>query len=364
VAQAVGERLLGASPAQRRLLLANHPRACRVEVVTFLLDESAAARQDQASRARAAAAAALEVAEALPRTRSHRRLVADLRGEAWLRLGNARRIAGDLAGGDEAFARAEEELRRGSGDADLAAELLNLKGSLRRAQRRLREAKELLRQAARAYALLGDPHLQGKVLLALGTAWRDGGDPANALRYAYQGACRLDPDRDPYLPLVALHNLAHYYEDLGWPGHALELLEVAEPLYEAVAGELTLLRMHWQKGRLMAAVGGLELAALVLDEVRLAFADRELPYDAALAALDLAAVWARLGEPQRVRELAAEMLPVFTSKEIAREARLALLLFVKAAGAEKVSAEAIAGLARRVEQARPPASGSDALPAP
>ncbi len=77
--------------------------------------------------------------------------VMDLRARCFAYLGNARRVLGELRSADDAFVKAERCLARSSsGSLEIQAEVLDLKGSLRRAQRRLDEALEL---ADRPWAL-------------------------------------------------------------------------------------------------------------------------------------------------------------------------------------------------------------------
>ena len=77
-----------------------------------------------------------------------------------------------------------------------------------------------------------------------------------------------------------------------------------------------------------------------------------MPYDAALASLDLAAVLFeqdRLGEMKR---LTAEILPAFHAMGLHREALAALALFEKAVERERISLRFIAELAGYLQRAR------------
>jgi hypothetical protein len=76
-------------------------------------------------------------------------LKARSRGFAAAHLGNARRVSGKLKAAEEAFARSDEFWALGINAPDLFEEsrVLDLKASLRRAQRRLPEALDLLDRA-------------------------------------------------------------------------------------------------------------------------------------------------------------------------------------------------------------------------
>jgi len=77
-----------------------------------------------------------------------------------------------------------------------------------------------------------------------------------------------------------------------------------------------------------------------------------LAYDAALAALDLAALYARAGRAAESKRLAAEMLPIFRSREVHREALAALVVFQRAAEMETVTLALVEEISRYLEQAR------------
>ena len=75
--------------------------------------------------------------------------VMDLRARCFAYLGNARRVLGELRSAEDAFVKAESCLARStSGNAEVRAEILDLESSLRRAQRRLDEALELVDRLA------------------------------------------------------------------------------------------------------------------------------------------------------------------------------------------------------------------------
>ena len=92
--------------------------------------------------------------------------VLELRARCFASLGNARRVLGELRSAEDAFVKAEGCLARDTaGNFEVEAEILDLKSSLRRAQRRLGEALELIDRALALYRELGDAHGTGKSLL-------------------------------------------------------------------------------------------------------------------------------------------------------------------------------------------------------
>ena len=66
-------------------------------------------------------------------------------------------------------------------------------------------------------------------------------------------------------------------------------------------------------------------------------AEADVPYDAALVAIDLAAVYAADGRTAEMKQLAQEMLPIFQSRQLSREVLAALVVFRQAVDAEEIT---------------------------
>ena len=62
-------------------------------------------------------------------------------------------------------------------------------------------------------------------------------------------------------------------------------------------------------------------------------------YDAALVSLDLARLYAQEGCVEDLKRLAAELMPVFESRDVHREALVALLMFQKACEEERLTVQ-------------------------
>src|SRR3954465_13424316 len=84
--------------------------------------------------------------------------VADLRARAFAELGNAYRVNDRLSEAEKAFEQARRFLEDGTNDPFLKDGVLDLFASLRRAQRRLSDAIELLCRAHELYLDAGDSH--------------------------------------------------------------------------------------------------------------------------------------------------------------------------------------------------------------
>jgi len=86
--------------------------------------------------------------------------------------------------------------------------------------------------------------------------------------------------------------------------------------------------------------------------VRDAWAGLGLGLDAALAALDLAGIYAHQGRADDMRRLAEEMLVIFQSLSIQREALAAILLFHQAALLDEAGTQLVQDLAQFLRRSR------------
>ncbi|HSK77829.1 MAG TPA: hypothetical protein VLQ45_15360, partial [Thermoanaerobaculia bacterium] len=113
-----------------------------------------------------------------------------------------------------------------------------------------------------------------------------------------------------------------------------------------------LVRLRWLEGKIARELGRLAEAEGALREARDAFVERGIGFDAALVSLDLAMVYALRGESGKVKRLAAEMVPIFESRDVHQEAIAALLIFKEAAEAERISLGLLGRIAAYLERAR------------
>src|SRR6185295_3178639 len=312
--------------ADRRLAIAQTPGYATWALVERLAHESEKAAAHDADRALTLAALALSTADLVPGPPPLR---AAAREYAWVYVGNARRVKGGLSSdagrkpgevetSDAAFVRAKEEVAA-AGELEFSpfsrARLLDLEASLRRDQRRFPEALAL---AERAIAL-ARPGEQGFLWLNRSAIFEQSGEPEAALSALREASAALDERSEPRLRLVALFNLAASLLDLGRGGEAARLLPRVRALAEERRDALDLLRVLWLEGLAAAAAGNTGKAAAVLDQVWRDFAAREMAYDAALAALDLANVQLAAGRPAETRSLALQTAAIFRALDVERE---------------------------------------------
>jgi tetratricopeptide (TPR) repeat protein len=226
--------------------------------------------------------------------------------------------------------------------------VLHLEASLRRNQRRLREALALLDQALELDRWGETPTL----LMGKAKALEELGQHEAAIALLRQVESQLDREREPRSLFVVRAQLVGNLCFLG--RHAAAEMGLAE--VRALAGrldhQLDLLRVDWLQGKVAAGLGRAGEAIVALGNVRTAFMARGIAYDAALVTLELAEVYATLGRTVEVKALARESAPIFRAQGVHREAQRALALFRRAADQERVSAELVRGVVTYLYRSR------------
>ena len=194
--------------SERQLLvLGNDSRFRTWGLLEKLLDESQAQRLASRTESERLARLALGLADRLDPDLYGESRLDDLRARAWSYIAEARRLRSDFAGAGEAFDRAHDHLRTGTGDPLERALVLDLEASLRRRERRLDEAKRLLRQAIEIFRENGEEERACRSLVHLASAHRCEGHPVRALALLQEAQRRLDGAGEPRLLLSARHHL-------------------------------------------------------------------------------------------------------------------------------------------------------------
>lgn len=349
-------------PLERRLMLVqNSPRFQSWGLGELILQQVGGRVILEPREAKEAAELAVAVAESLPPAQYGAPLVQDLKARAWAHLGNANRVLSDFRSAEQCFQVAESHLARGTGDRLERARLLDLKASLRNYQGRTEEAVSLLNRAIAIYQRAGQRHLLGRALLSKGHVTMWAGELETAIALLRQGLSLVDAERDPRLVVTSHHNLAYVLNELGQHREALAIAARTRQLYLELGDRLSLLRLEFLEGQIALALGRLEQAEGIFREVRRSFGEKEMAYDAALATLDLAEVYARQGRHAEMQALAQEMLPIFKSRELQREALAALIMFQQAAEKNGVTLSLIQEVASCLQRVRRHAAGEAAF---
>ncbi len=152
----------------------------------------------------------------------------------------------------------------------------------------------------------------------------------------------IDAEQEPRLLMCARHNLVLALVDAQRFPEAQRLYRDTRSLYRSFPDVWTQNRRKWVKARIARGLGQLQQAESLLWSVREGFMAEGIPYDTALVCLDLALLYAEQGRAAELKRLAAEMLPVFASRHIHREALAALTFFQQEVEAERADAATVA----------------------
>jgi tetratricopeptide (TPR) repeat protein len=279
--------------------------------------------------------------------------VRDLRARCFAHLGNARRVLGELRGADDAFRKAEDCLARGgTGSAKVRAEIVDLKSSLRRAQRRTDEAVAQAELALSLYREAEDAHGVAKMLFQQAKILEEVGELRKAASMLLQVIAETDATREPWLVAFSQFNLVGVMIHSGELEEAERLLATARPSVIAQGRPLDLVRLRWAEGSIDFGLGRIGPAEAAFREVQREFLERRMGFDAALVSLDLAALYAQEGITESLKRLAVELMPVFEARDVHREAIVALLLFQRACEEERLTAEMARQLAHELRRQR------------
>ncbi len=287
----------------------------------------------------------------------------DLHALALARLGNARRLAGDPEGADDAFERLEGMWSEPKGKLDrrVEAEIFGFKGALRLFERRFEEALDLLDRSIEIARELGDADLQATALLQRiavnGYQDRPEATLPDLAEVQELLEAQANPDRLKLLWLLQNRILANL--ETGRPDEAKKVLAQAKALCEELDQTPSRHQLRWIEARL-AQAGGDETSAELL--FRQAFAgfdetgDREA---AALAALELAILCHQQGRFGEVVELVVNaVIPVLEELRLAGEAEDALKLLREAVAAEAISLAVLRRAREVVRQIRRDSAGT------
>jgi tetratricopeptide (TPR) repeat protein len=177
------------------------------------------------------------------------------------------------------------------------------------------------------------------------------GNLETAIPLLHEALSLIDAERDPRLLLCARHNLIDYTIGTGQIIEAQRLYRDARSLYRSFNEPWVQNRRKWVRGKIAYGLGQLRQAEVQLSAARDGFMVEGIPYDTALVSLELAQIYAQEGRTEELKRISAEMLPIFASRHIHREALAALAFFRQAVEAEKASVELIANVAAYLRRA-------------
>ncbi len=344
--------LLEHSLEKRPLLVRNSSRFHTWALGELLLQHSEEQNFHDAPLGESLALLALDLLECLDPVCYGAEALEGLRARSWAYVASSRRVKADLRGAEEAFALAYAALKRGTQEPMDRAVLLDLQASLLRAQRRFDKALSRLRRAATIFLELGEKHQAGRVLISMSIVHHEAGEIEKAIPVLYEAAKLIDPVREPRLLLIAWHNLIDDLTEIGQFMEAQKLLVRTKALYQQFPQSRFRNSRQWVEGKIARGLGQREQAEMYLLSARDGLLRESAAYDVALVSLDLASLYAEQGRMNELKRIAAEMLPIFSSLQIHREALAALAFWRRAVEAEKAGLEVVTGVASFLKRAR------------
>jgi tetratricopeptide (TPR) repeat protein len=340
-------------PVERRTLLArNCSRFHTWGFCEFLLYRSREQNFQNPTLGESLALLAVEVLDHLDGSMYGCEPLEDLRARAWSYVANSRRVQTDFPGAEEAFTFAFSFLKLGTGDLMEKALVLDLKASLLTKQRHFSKALSLLQRSMAIFLDFGETHRAGRALVKMSSVHSLAGEPEKAISLRYRALELIDPAREPRLLLVAWHNLIEDLTETGQFMEAQKLLVKARPLYLKFPHPWFQNPRKWVEGKIARGLGQTAQAETLFLRVRDGFLLADAAYDTALVSLDLASLYAEQGRMAELKRIAEEMVPIFSSRQIHREALAALDYWRQAVGTEQACATLIAGIASFLKRAQ------------
>lgn len=254
----------------------------------------------------------------------------DLRAEICAYLANSRRIRSDYRGAVDAFARAEEHQRQGSGDPLEEARICVLFASFLRDLQALEDASSHLDRALSLYREAGDRHGEARSLVSKSNLERGLGNLDASTSLLEQASRGIDRQVEPRLVALIRRNQALDMSRAGDPARIRRSLEELDPARDH--GYLDRLRTVWARGLVFERLGQLDRAQRELFVARTGFSRVGIPLDTALLDLDLARIYLMSDHRGRALRSATSAFPALAARGLHQATLRALDLFRQAGG--------------------------------
>jgi hypothetical protein len=164
--------------------------------------------------------------------------------------------------------------------------------------------------------------------------------------------------RDHRLYAYARYNLLGCLTLIGCYDDAERLLPEVREIFRGIAQPLDLVRLRWIEGLIHLGLGRPGPAEAAFREVQREFLERQMGFDAALVSLDLARLFAQEGCTEDLKRLAAELMPIFQSRDVDREAIVTLLMFQRACEEERLTVDLVRQVSAHLRRERRGGSGA------
>jgi len=323
--------LLSQPEVAQRALLATTELYQSADLGQLAMQEAARMGVEAPDSALSLAELAVAILESLPSSaHQNRHRNKDKLAQALAVLGNCQKICSDFQGAAESFVRAEEALALGTGDVRHRARLLQIRSQYLADRGQLQEALKDLEDALSIYRGANERHNEGRTLIGKGRALGCSGYVEEAIPCIRRGLELIDERRDLRLVLVAKHNLVEYLSNCGFHVEAHDLLTETRELHARLSNRVDLIRFKWLEGKVARDLERMGTAEELLLQAKRYFVEQEIAYDAALVSLDLAMVYLKQARIVELKELAGEMVTIFSGLGVQRELFAAMAFFNKA----------------------------------
>ncbi len=315
-------------------------------VAERLCHESERLATSSAEKALEVARVALHAAELAPGSELWK---LRLQGYAWVFVGNALRVGGDMPAANQAFSKALSLWEAGAAaDPGLlgAWRVPDREASLRRQD-----------DPSRALALhdealvLAPPEVKGRILVNKALTLQQSGEPEFALKTLSEAEPFVSGHDEPRLLWGLRFNFIVILCDLGRFLEAEHLVSEISALAAEMGNELDIVRVLWLRGRIDSGLGRDQEAEAAFEQVRQAFRYRGIAYDFAKITLELASLLSKQGRLKEVRSLATQTLWIFKAQALHSEAEKALKLFCEVAATERLTVDLTQHILKYLEKA-------------
>ncbi len=332
-AEALWRRLEARTPAQRLAVIEELPEARTWALVERIAAASIEAAGNEPRDALRLASLAVQVAELMPGTPEERSRAL---GYALAHLANAERVCGDLPTAGRTLSRARLLWEQGApGDSGLlnGVWIIWIEATLLHIQERPAEA---LARIEEALAQNGG-ELRPRLLYTKSRCVEALGRTEESTALLREAEVLVDLSKEPRLALgIKIQLLVNICAE-GRAREAEPDLPEVRQLAEGLGRTADFIRVLWIEGRVAAALRRTEEARERLNQVRRYFEEQGIPYDYAVASLELSLVYLRTGRTAEVRVLASELLWIFHHQDLPANALGAIRVFYEAARLEEVS---------------------------
>lgn len=322
--------LLALSPLDRETAVIVEPRYQSYTLASYTLERSwKAVFHDPGLARELARLARAIVLQTDPRSCGGSAALADLEAYALAMQGNAQRVAGELRDSLASFVQSRKTQEKGGADPDLGGRIDVLEASLRRDLRQFEAAHALLDRSAATFRALGDRKQATYAVINRANVFVVQRDLQNAVSTLKKALALV---QDPWLDLCVRHNLISALAECGQAREASDLYDQSRSLYLQFSDPLTSCRRLWAEGLIAREIGDdLDSARDLLSEATERLAEQGYGFDAALAGLDLVAVYAKQGKTDAVLGVASDLIQLFQMHNVQPEALAALRIVQDAA---------------------------------